>query len=786
MADEVKFIARVEDQATAVFRQIGEAAQNLGNKFAGLADTAKTGFGKAQAYIDNNRQGIQAIGVASGIAFGGMAALVVDSTNKFADFEKQMSSAKAVLGLFGKDEATKKTFKDLTDLALKLGADTKYSSEEAAQGITILGQAGFDAAQIMAVLPGVLNLAAASNLSIADSADIASSVLRQFNLQVEDTGRVMDVLNKTAIMSNADVLNLRDSFNYFGATAHVLGISLEESSAAIGILANNGIKGSAATRALGTALTRLAAPTKKMAAGIEEVGLKAFDANGNFVGLASIVEQLQKGTAKLTQEQKAAAVSAIFGAEAFGEVSILMESGADKIRSFTEELKNSGGTTAKMAATQMDNLKGSIELLSGSFQNLQTQVGGSIAPMFRSLVDALNPIVDKFGERVAKNPEFAAGLLLAATAAAGLVAALAGIALIAGSIAAGFAALGGGAAVAAFLGLAAAGVVLYDAILDIKNLFEERGTAFGNWLQSMVGPAGQFFTDLGTTITDGWQNIKNTRSTKQAEIVAATPGFFDQLSSDWNIWLVSWGLIISDGLTYIQSIRNGAMEWIKAVVTAGLDYVSTRFSKTWAAIKIKAAADWQGIKDIFTNAIQSIKDFFSGGGKALLEAGFNNMISGLAGIAKTVLNGVIGAFEGMINLAIAGVNKLIEAANKFSPVRINTVPNISLPRLANGGFVEGPSMKEIMSGFGHFAGGGVVSGPKGVDKVPAMLTDGELVLNQAQQSSLANFIKGGGQGSTIQVTVSGNNFYGDDTEFAQKIGDMIVSDLKKHTPFESF
>lgn len=139
-------------------------------------------------------------------------------------------------------------------------------------------------------------------------------------------------------------------------------------------MANNGIKGSAATRALGTALTRLASPTKKMQGAMDELGFSAFDQNGKFIGLAGIVDQLNKEMAGYTQQQKAAAVSAIFGADAYGEMSILLEAGTDKLKDFTKELQNAGGTTDNMAKVQLDNLKGSIELLSGAFDSMMIKL----------------------------------------------------------------------------------------------------------------------------------------------------------------------------------------------------------------------------------------------------------------------------------------------------------------------------------------------------------------------------------------------------------------------------
>lgn len=142
------------------------------------------------------------------------------------------------------------------------------------------------------------------------------------------------------------------------------------------------------------------------------------------------------------------------------------------------------------------------------------------------------------------------------------------------------------------------------------------------------------------------------------------------------------------------------------------------------------------------------------------------MLSTVSNAAKTIFNGVIGIIEGFINSAISGINRLIRAANKVNPLSsIPEVPNVTLER------------------FSH---GGVVEGQVGVDKVPAMLTAGEVVLNAAQQGNVARAIEGGQSGGGITIILQNNNFYGDDESFAEKIGDTVLGVFKKHYAIQSF
>ena len=179
--------------------------------------------------------------------------------------------------------------------------------------------------------------------------------------------------------------------------------------------------------------------------------------------------------------------------------------------------------------------------------------------------------------------------------------------------------------------------------------------------------------------------------------------------------------------------------------------------------------------------------FLNGEGKAGFEAWRQQMVGGIIEITKAPVNATLKIIEEFVNSVINTINRVIRAANSVW-FTFREVSNIEFKGFANGGIVSGQSISEQLWKVSRFASGGLIQWKKGIDAIPAMVSDGELILNKAQQGNLASFIRwnGGGSWTTIEVVVSWNNFYGDDASFAEKIGDSIVKQFRRNYSFESF
>ncbi|MBV4450247.1 phage tail tape measure protein [Clostridium tyrobutyricum] len=308
------------------------------------------------------------------------------------EFEKQMSKVQAISG------ATGSQLEQLKKQAIDLGAATTFSATEAAQGQENLASAGFSVKEIMEAMPGVLNMAAAGDVDIATASDYAATTLRSFGLEASKATHVADVLAKQAAVTNAGIVDTGYAMKYVAPIAHSLGFNMEETAAAIGILANYGIKGSQAGTTLRQAFTRMAKPTKTAKAVMEELGISFFDAQGKIKPLASIIGELQEKMKGLTSQQKDANMNILFGQTAMGGMLDLVDSGPKKLKSLTNELKNSDGASKKMAHTMTDNLAGAIENLMGTIESVKLRIYEMHSSSLVYLVNKIADLIDKFNK----------------------------------------------------------------------------------------------------------------------------------------------------------------------------------------------------------------------------------------------------------------------------------------------------------------------------------------------------------------------------------------------------
>lgn len=366
-------------QAQANMREFERAGSSA---LASFSSNAKKYFNSAG---DASKKFAQTLAVASAAVGVGLSA----SVKEFANFEKQMSKVNAVAN------PTAEQFAEMTELAKEMGRTTAFTAKEAADGLVFLGMAGFNAEESMQSLEGTLKLAAAAGIDLGSSADIASNVLTGFQLATTETDRVVDVLAATITSSNTDLLQMSDAMKYFAPTAAAFGISLEESSAAIGLMGNAGIQGSLATRALGTSLTRLTGSNKKAADAMAEWNIEAFNAQGEFIGIAGLVEEMEVAFEGATDAQKQQAISTIFGAEAIQEINVLLAAGSDELRAYTAELENSAGAADEMARKQLDNLAGSFTLLKSAVSGFMIDLGERLAPILREVTDNFTALVNE-------------------------------------------------------------------------------------------------------------------------------------------------------------------------------------------------------------------------------------------------------------------------------------------------------------------------------------------------------------------------------------------------------
>ena len=372
---------------------------NLGVNVTGLTAGFKTAQKSAQDFSGKLRSSIRdnsgAIDTLSnrlgavGIAATAAAGLAV---KKFADFDQAMSNVAA---------STMESAANMDLLraaALDAGARTVYSATEAAAAVEELAKAGVSTADVLGGgLDGALDLAAAGGIAVAEAAETAASAMTQFGLKGSDVTHIADLLAAGAGKAQGGVSDLGQALNQSGLVASQMGLSIEETVGSLTAFASAGLTGSDAGTSFRAMLLRLANPTKESGLLMEELGINAYDAGGNFVGMASLADQLQSSLGGLTQAERDQALAQIFGQDAIRTSNLLYREGAAGVTEWTAAV-NDQGYAAEVAAKRMDNLAGDLEGLSGSFETLLIGIGEGANGPLRSLVQAADDAVDSFND----------------------------------------------------------------------------------------------------------------------------------------------------------------------------------------------------------------------------------------------------------------------------------------------------------------------------------------------------------------------------------------------------
>lgn len=308
------------------------------------------------------------------------------------DFEAQMSRVGAIAG------ASKAELKAMSDQAMELGASTSKSASEVAKGFEEMAAMGFSVKDIMGAMPGVISASESSGADMAQTAKVMASSMNAFGLEASKSTHVADVLAQTANQSAADITDMEHALKYAAAPAKALGMSLEETSAGIGMMVDAGLKGEQAGTTLRGALLGLLDPSEENYKLMKKMGIEITDSEGNFVGLSQLITNLDDSMKGMTKTQKAANLSQLVGKEAVSGMLVLMEGGAPKIDKMTNALEDSDGASAEAAKNMKDNLKGALEELGGAFETVGIQVGKDLTPMLRSLADEITKGANAFSE----------------------------------------------------------------------------------------------------------------------------------------------------------------------------------------------------------------------------------------------------------------------------------------------------------------------------------------------------------------------------------------------------
>jgi len=557
-------------------------------------------------------------------------------------FDASMSN---VYGLMSSLNLSQAQMDALRDTAREMGATTKFSASEAADAMGYMALAGWDDAQVIAGIPGVLNLAAAANMDLAKASDIVTDTMTPFGMAAERAGEAADVFAYAQANSNTTVEALGEAMKYAAPTADAFGMTLQDTAAAMGVLANAGIKGSQGGTTLNAMLRDMKNNAKNGAIAIGKTKVALTNADGSYRSYAAIIRDIDKATSSMTASQRDAALGAIFGDESLKGILATLKQGPDALDAMTEGMYACGGAAEDMAATMGDNLKGDLAILESGAQDMAIALSDWLMPAARGVVQGITDMIGKFNalDDGTKNTIFRIGAMAAA---------------------AGPLLLNGGKVLTLLsgvnplvVGLGAAAALAYthsDALQGMVAKLGDGVTAFGAALESGAGFTAAFSAGLTAAFgeeaagkvlgaIDGIKTAISAVGDVLTTVTDAVGTFFgalldgEGLKQSWDnaaaaISGYDWTALGTSILSGVTGALDAAGEWLKNIFTAG-----------WTAAK---GVNWGELGTSIHDGIQSILDTAGGWLKSLFEAGKTaaSEIS-WADIGTAIWNGVTGVLD---------------------------------------------------------------------------------------------------------------------------------------------
>lgn len=379
-------LAAMESQ----LRGVEKALQDVGheNSWSGKMDALSEKFAKGG-------EKLRAMGDAMKPVSAALLAGFTLSTKKAIDFESQMNTTKFLLA------DTIPNANELSATTEKLGESSKnwakqygISTASINEGMQEIIKKGFDANQTIEAMPAILDAAKASGEDFNTVMNATTNILQQFGLSTQDTERVTNSLTFVANKTAAGFADMGAAMEYVGPVAKNVGMDLEETAAAVGLLSNNGIAGEKAGTALRGALTRLLKPSEQNAEAMEKLGFSAEEFRSGAIKLPDILDRIKKNTEGMTDAQKSALIATAFGTEAQTAMNILVDQGGDALRNLANETKGATTYTKDLANELSKSSKNGVERFKSSLEVLQINIGQKLLPLLTPMIDKVNQFID--------------------------------------------------------------------------------------------------------------------------------------------------------------------------------------------------------------------------------------------------------------------------------------------------------------------------------------------------------------------------------------------------------
>lgn len=700
-----------QEQYDALQREIVETEQDLknletqANQSATAVQKIATTGEKLKTVGDNiSSAGQKLLPVTAGVTALGTA-----SVTTAANFESSMSQVQATMGITKDAMSTVNgqsvnTMDTLSKLAKKMGAETAFSASECAEALNYLALAGYDTEQMCNTLPTVLNLAAAGDIALADASDMVTDAMSALGMGVDEAETMVDQMAKTASTTNTSVAQLGEGILTIGATAKSIKGGTAELNTALGILANNGIKGAEGGTHLRNIILSLQNPTDKAAAQMEALGISVYDSEGNMRSMNDILGDLNKSMDGMTSAEKSNIIGTIFNKTDLSSVNALLANTGSTWDDLQQKITASGGAAQQMADTQLDNLQGQITILKSALEGLAISFGELLMPAIKQIVGWVQKFVDWLNglSEGTKKTVVTIALLAAAlgpvlivigkviSAVGTIMTIVPKIAGVINTVKGAFAALNTtmlanpivliiaaiAALVAAFIYLwnncdgfrqfwidlwenvKQVAITVWNAIKAFfSQVWEAIKTIFSTVFEVIKTLVTTYFNLYKTIIETVFNVIKTVITTIWNAIKGVFTTVFNVIKTLVTTYFNIYQTIIQTVLTIIQTVVTTVWNTIKTVITTVMTAIQTIFSTVWNAIQTIISNIVSGIKALITGNFEGVKNAI-----ATIMNTIKSTISTIWNTIKSTVSTVLGAIRGAVTSAFNGIVNAVKGA----------------------------------------------------------------------------------------------------------------------------
>lgn len=700
-----------QQQYDAWQREIVETENELKNlqKELDNSSTAMTKMTAAGEKLQSVGDTISGVGKKMLPVTAGITALGTAAVTTAANFESSMSQVQATMGIT-KDSMSEvdgqsvNTMDTLSALAKEMGETTAFSATECAEALNYLALAGYDTQEMVDTLPTVLNLAAAGDMELATASDMVTDAMSALGMETSDADVMVDQMAKTASSTNTSVAQLGEGILKIGATARSVKGGTAELNTALGILANNGIKGAEGGTHLRNVILSLQQGCEDGAIAVGDMSVQVYDAEGNMRSLNDILGDMNTAMDGMTAEEKNNIISKIFNKTDLASVNALLANTGDTWDDLQNSITNSAGAAQQIADTQLDNLQGQLTLLKSALEGLAISIGEILMPYIKSIVSHIQSFVDwlnNLDERTQKIivtvalvvaaigpvliivgkvissvgtimtiiPKIVSLMGTVKTAMAGLNATMAAnpIGLIITAI---------GLLVAAFIylwnnceGFREFWINLWE---KVKEIAITVWNAIKDFFVSVWEAISGTFTTVVTAISDflssAWEGIKNTVSTVMNAIHMVISTVWNAIKTVFETVFNAIKLVVTTYFNIYKTIIETVLNVIKTVVTTVMNAIKTVITTVWNAIKTAIDTVLNAIKTAVTTAWNAISTTTS----TIFNA-VKTVITTVWNAIKTAITTVVNAIHTAISTAWNTVKNTTSTV--FNAVK-STVTNI--------------------------------------------------------------------------------------------------------------